>query len=100
MFSDKYRNRRLKNCNESNQNCCAKESTISTACSFCKDDQNKEQLHCKIQQCLASNDLSSPTPKAILKLFAENRTLVDSFFHKGLTSFNPSKTYHNGVVLS
>jgi len=44
-----------------------------------KDDVNVEQLHNNIQQFLASNDLNSPTPNAILKLLTENRTLTNLF---------------------
>lgn len=33
-----------------------------------QDDVNEERLHSKIQQCLASNNLHSPTPNAISKL--------------------------------
>jgi len=36
-------------------------------------------LHSKIQQFLASNDLSSPTPNAILKLLTEQRTVTKLF---------------------
>lgn len=50
---------------------------LSFVCDFYKDIVNKEQLHSKIQQFLASNDLHSPTPNAVLKLFVEIQTLAN-----------------------
>jgi len=40
----------------------AERSSTSALCDFYKDDVSKEQLHSKIQQCLARNDLNYHTP--------------------------------------
>jgi len=48
-------------------------------CAFWKDNVNEEQLHKKIRQFLASNNLNNPTPNAFLKLLTENQTLTNWF---------------------
>ena len=64
---------------ESVLGCTAESSTISAVFNLYEDDVNKEQLHSNIQQFLASNNLNTATPRAVLKLFAENRILTNSF---------------------
>jgi len=80
-FSERYGMKNLESVTlfESVPSCTAESSSMSAGCDFYKDDVNKEQLHRKIQQFLASNGLNSTTPNVTLKLFAENRTLADLF---------------------
>jgi len=60
MFSDSYRLENLKMTTqlESGSSCTAEKNTISAVRDFYRDDVNKEQLHSKIQQVLASSHLT------------------------------------------
>ena len=51
---------------ESGLSCTAERSTISTVYDFFKGGVNEEQLHSKIWQFLASNDLNSPTRHGVI----------------------------------